>query len=467
MTQSAETLRYYKLDSLPVLGEFAGFARDPLAWVLDRPRLGELVETHFLGDKILLCTHPALAEQVLLKQHAVFTKDWFLRDMKRFLGEGLLTAEGDFWKRQRRLAQPAFHRERIARYADVMVSAASKLADRWVRGEARNVHSDYLAITLDVVVRTLFGADLGDEAVTIEHALEAIMGWYSQPVVVAMPALHKPWFRPFREVVAQEKRLDAVIRGLIARRRRDPDAGYGDDLLAMLFAAQDEDGSRMTDTQLRDEVLTVFLAGHETTALTLSWTTWLLAEHPAIQHQLGDEIDAVLGGRAPTLDDLPRLKFAEAVIKESMRVRPPAWALGRESTAPFELLGRTWGPNTQVWVNLIGIHHDARYYEHPERFSPQRWLDGLEKRLPRYAYMPFGGGPRICIGNAFAQIEAVLMLVALCQRWRFVHIAGETVEPVTTITLRPRRGVRVRLEPRRSLGHRSAAGAAQEPEAVS
>ncbi|MEZ4404938.1 MAG: cytochrome P450 [Polyangiales bacterium] len=440
----AETeITYAVSRGLPGIGNILPMARSALAFVTEMQRLGDMVETWVLNDHMVVVTHPALAEQTLLRNAAIMQKDWFLRDLKRIIGEGLLSSEGDFWKRQRRLAQPAFHRERIAGYATVMVERAAAVADEWRAGEHRDVHPDFMRTTLDVVGRTLFGASV-DVAHRVEPALDAIMHWYGTPFLVGNPLAMKlplPAARAFHDA---KRTLDEVILGIIEARRRKPDPD-ADDLLAMLLAAQDEDGSRMTDTQVRDEVMTLFLAGHETTALALSWTAWLLATHPAAQRALRDELATVLGDRDPTLEDMPRLRFTEAVVKESMRLYPPAWAIGRESTAPFELGGRRFGPRTQVWVNSYGMHRDGRYFTNPLAFTPERWMDGLDKRLPKFAYIPFGGGPRVCIGNTFAMMEAVLMLATFARRWSFAPAPDARVEARPSITLRPRYGVKLTL----------------------
>jgi len=427
---------------LPVLGTFPQFVRDPVGYVIDLPRSrGDLVETHLAAEHFLFVSEASLADQVMVKQAANFTKDAFAKDLKRILGEGLLTSDGGLWRQQRRLAQPSFLRDRITGYAGVMVERARDMALSWNDGETRDVHTSFMAVTLDIVARTLFGTDVGpDIEARLGPALEAVMHWYGSPYLMSTPHMHKLPLASRNALYAAKKTLDEIIYGLIAARRARPDVVH-DDLLGTLLAAVDDEGIAMSDTQLRDEVLTMFLAGHETTALALSWGAWLLSLHPVVQHTLRDELIAVLGDRDPTVEDLPRLRYTDCVVREVLRMYPPAWAIGREANADFELGGRTWPKGIQVWINALGMHRDPRRFTEPDRFLPERWRDGLDKRLPRGAWLPFGAGPRICIGGAFAMMELVLVLATVVRRWHFVLVPGARVEPKPSITLRPRDGV--------------------------
>jgi cytochrome P450 len=433
---------------LPGLGTLPQFVRDSVGYVIDLPRSrGDLVDTHLAADRYLFVSHPALAEQVLVKQAANFTKDAFARDLKRVLGEGLLTAEGALWRQQRRLAQPAFLRDRIVGYADVMVERARTMAEAWRPDTVRDLHADYMGVTLDIVARTLFGADVGDVADRIGPALDAVMHWYGSPLYMATPHTHRLPLPARDALYAAKATLDEVILQIVRARRAALEPPRHD-LLGALLAAVDDEGHAMSDAQLRDEVLTMFLAGHETTALALSWASWLLAQHPGVQYALRDELDAVLGDRDPTVDDLPRLRFTDCVAREVLRLYPPAWAVGREAAEDFSLGGRTWPRGIQVWINTLGIHRDPRRFERADAFVPTRWMDGLEKRLPRCAWLPFGAGPRICIGGGFAMMELNLLLATVLRRWHFVLDPAARVVPQTSITLRPKYGVRMRLRPR-------------------
>ncbi len=438
---SALPPRVVSWPGLPLLGTLPHFARDPVGYVIDMPRRrGDLVETYLANDHYLFVSEASLADQVMVKQAANFTKDAFARDLRRILGEGLLTSEGAHWRQQRRLAQPAFLRDRIAGYGDVMVDRARAMAEGWAPGETRDVHEAFMEVTLDIVARTLFGADVGDVARRIGPALDAVMHWYGSPLLMATPHVHKLPLRARDDLYAAKKTLDDTIYGIIRARRARPEARH-DDLLGTLLAAVDDQGGAMSDADLRDELLTMFLAGHETTALALSWAAWLLSLDPGVQYALRDELTSVLGGRDPTVDDLPRLRLTECVVRETLRLYPPGWAIGREASADFELGGRTWPAGIQVWINTLGMHRDPRRFSEPDQFRPERWRDGLDKRLPRGAWIPFGAGPRICIGGAFAMMELNLILATVLRRWHLVLVPGARVVPQTSITLRPRYGV--------------------------
>ncbi|MBI2388035.1 MAG: cytochrome P450 [Deltaproteobacteria bacterium] len=435
---------------LPLLGHVVAYTRDPLALLLQASRLGRLVRLDFPWMQSMMVNDPDLIEQILVTDHRSFIKDRFLQDLKRVLGDGLLTSEGDFWLRQRRLAQPAFHKDRVAGYARTMVDCATREVSRWRDGEERDVHEDMMRVTLEIVGKTLFGADVTDRAREVAEGLEAVMARYVDPVATGVPHWDKlptPLNRRFHQGV---QRLDRLVRDLIAEHRAGRQGDPGD-LLSMYLAARDEDGTGMSDQQLRDEVLTLVLAGHETTAIALSWTWMLLSQHPHVAEKLHAELDAVLGGRAPTAADLPRLPYADRVIKESMRLYPPAWAIGREAARDVELAGVPIPKGTQLWIVQWALHRDGRWFEEPDRFDPDRWAGDLQRRIPKYAYFPFGGGPRMCIGHAFATMEAVLLLATFAQRFRMDLVAGHPLKPLPAITLRPKHGVRVRLVRRASL----------------
>ncbi len=426
----------------PLVGSMALYLRDPLNYLVGAARAGDLVAMRFLHVDAWLVSHPTLIEQVLVKTSGSFQKDMFLRELRRVLGEGLLTSEGDFWKRQRRLIQPAFHRDRIAGYAEVMVEHAARMTAPWRDGDEVDVHHTLMATTADIVARCLFGADAGDTG-EVSRCIEALMARFTNPVFILLPQLHKVPTASARAVRDAAVRLDRVVRGFIdARRAMGADAPRGD-LLGMLLAAQDEDGARMTDQQVRDEVLVLFLAGHETTALALGWTFHLLALYPEAERRLHAELDAVLGDREPRFDDLPRLEYTARVVKESLRMYPPAWSLGRESTAPFELAGHRFEAGAWMWMIPWVVHHDARWFADPWRFDPDRWEEARARSIPKFAYFPFGGGARVCIGNQFAMMEATLMLAAVARRWRLAAVPGFPVAPEAAITLRFAHGLRM------------------------
>jgi cytochrome P450 len=414
---------------------FTGIARE----------YGDIAGLHILNFKTIFINHPDLIEEVLVTNARLYTKGRVLRANRHVFGEGLLTSEGDFWLRQRRLSQPAFHRARIASYASTMVEYAQRMLDGWRSLEERDAHREMLRLTLQIVGKTLFDADVERDAQEVGKSLELLLeigANFRRTIFVPHWVPTRANLRVKREVALIER----IIYRIIAERRASGrDAG---DLLSMLLAAQDEDGSRMTDKQLRDETITLFLAGHETTASTLSWTWWLLAQNPSAEAKLHAELDAVLGERAPTLDDLPKLVYAGNVITESLRLYPAAWGLARLAVEDHEIAGypvtKGMGVTMAQWV----VHRDPRWYDAPEEFRPQRWENDLLKRLPRFAYFPFGGGPRQCIGNTFALMEATLILATIARKFRLRLAADHPVVPLASITLRPRHGVRVVLEER-------------------
>jgi len=406
---------------------------------------GDIAGLRVLNFKTIFVNHPDLIEEVLVTNARKYSKGRVLRANRHVFGEGLLTSEGEFWLRQRRLAQPAFHRVRIASYAATMVEYTKRLLESWRDGEERDAHQEMMRLTLQIVGKTLFDADVERDAQEVGKSLELLLeigANFRRAIFVPHWLPTAANFRMKREIAQIEKILYRIIG---ERRRSGRDAG---DLLSMLLTAQDEDGSRMTDRQLRDETITLFLAGHETTASTLSWTWWLLAQNPAVEAKLHAELDAVLGDRAPMLDDLPKLIYTGHVITESLRLYPAAWGLARLTVEEHEIAGypvtKGMGVAMAQWV----VHRDPRWYDAPKEFRPGRWEDDLIKRLPRFAYFPFGGGPRQCIGNTFAVMEATLILATIARKFRLRLVAKHSVTPLASITLRPRHGVRVILEAR-------------------
>jgi cytochrome P450 len=387
----------------------------------------------------------------LVKNNRNFIKSRYFRRELSFLGQGLLNSEGELWRRQRRLAQPAFHRQRINSYGEVMVSHAERMLATWKDGEIRDIHQEMTNLTLGIVAKVLFGAEtekaeevgevlrwLGKHTNRLEEQGSAMV------VRFLLGNFPTPTNLRFRKGIG---RLDEVIYGLINwRRENGKDSG---DLLSMLLRFRDEEGNRISDKQLRDEVITLLLAGHETTALSLCWTWYLLSQHLEVEAKLFDELEEVLGDRAPTADDLPRLRYAEMVIKESMRLYPPAWGISREAKEECEIGGYHVPGGTQLLIVLWAMHRDPRYFENPEVFDPARWEDSVAKRVPRYAYLPFGAGPRLCIGSSFAMTEAVLLLATIAKEFRFESVAEQRqVLPQPSTTLRPRGGMRMLVEKR-------------------
>ncbi len=426
----------------PLVGNLPEFARDVLGFLSDcAARYGDVVSLQLGAWPALLVSRADLVEQVLAVRYRAFRKhSFFFRHVTAIFGNGLLTSEGDFWLRQRRLAQPAFHRERVAGYASDMVDLAERHGDSWRDGEPRDVHRDMMALTLRIVVRTLFGSDVDERATAevgraFDEIVEEIARRFRRPFKIP-DGVPTPGNLRYRRGV---RRIDRLVYALIDERRRTREERG--DLLSLLLRARDENGTRMTDRQLRDEVVTLFLAGHETTALELSWAWYLLSRHPDKRAALERELVEVLADGPPSVADLPRLRYTEAVVHESLRLFPPAYALGREAIEPGELDGYPVPVGTTVLVLPWILHRDPRYFDDPGEFRPERWRDGLQGRLPRGAYLPFGAGPRLCIGQSFALMEASLILALVARRFRVDLDPGRTVTPFPSITLRPLGGV--------------------------
>jgi cytochrome P450 len=430
-------------------GNLREFSRDRLGALTRWQRqYGDLVWARFGPRSILFLNHPDLVEEVLVAQNRKFIKHYRLRTARRTLGNGLLTSEGEFWRTQRKLAQPAFHRDRIATYADVMVQYTERMLGSWEEGEIRDVQADMMRLTLEIVARTLFAAEIGSDSAGASAAMETLMHISMKRMGRLIPV---PDWIPIPSNLRVEhaaRRLDRIILSIIAERRRSgEDRG---DLLSMLLHAQDEEsGRRMTDQQLRDEAMTLFMAGHETTASTLAWVWYLLANHPESEAMLHSELDQVLGDRPPTIADLTRLEYTGLVVTEALRIYPTVWMVGRENIEPVELGGYTVPTGTTIFMPQWTIHRDSRWFDEPESFRPERWADGLQEQIHRYAYFPFGGGPRICIGNNFALMESSLLLATIARRFRLRLTPDAVVTPLPSMTLRPAHGVKVSVTRRR------------------
>jgi len=421
---------------------------------------GEVVYWRMWPYQVYLLENPEHIHQVLVKQARSFHKSPFYRSiMGKFLGNGLLVSDGEYWQRQRRLSQPAFHTSRISAYADTMVDYTLRAMDTWRDGETIEVDREMMQLTLAVVAKTLFDADVSADSDGVRHAMEVLQ---EVSIEDARSIFVLPEWLPTahnRQRKAAVETLNAIIMGFIKERRASgQDEG---DLLSMLLATE-EDGEGMTDAQVRDEAMTLFLAGHETTANALNWTWYLLAQYPEVEAKLHAELDAVLGGRPATLADLKKLPYTAQVIKESMRLYPPAWFVARQAIEDVEIGGYTIETGSLVFIPIFLVHRDPRWYDDPDTFRPERWTEEFEQNLPRFAYLPFGGGPRICIGNSFAQMEANLILATIAGRYQMRLLEpNQQVSTDPLITLRPHGGMRLRLEARHT-----EAVQADAPEAV-
>ena len=375
-----------------------------------------------------------------------FVKSPGVRLLGRLLGAGLLLSEGDLWLRQRRLVQPAFHRQRVEAYGEVMTSYATRRADSWRDGEVRDMHAEMMTLTQAIVAKTLFDADVADESYAIGQASHVLMEDFAARVGSILQQIIPRWVPTPGNLRTRRAihRLDEIVYRMIAARRQNgEDRG---DLLSILLHARDaDDGSHMSDRQVRDEVMTLFMAGHETTAVALSWVWYLLAHHPEVDRKLAAELGAIVGPRTPAVNDVPRLPYTAMVVNEALRLYPPAYAVGRQAVRATAIAGHPVGPGMIVILPTWVVHRDPRWWEEPEAFRPERWTDEATQRRPRFAYFPFGGGPRQCIGAGFATMEAVLLLATIARRFRLTMVPGQRVVPTPYVTLQPEPGLPMRL----------------------
>ena len=428
---------------VPLFGNVFGPRGDAIGYFTNCVRdYGDIVFMRFLGVPVCFVNRPDYIESVLVTQSGNFEKSKDYRALRRVLGNGLLTAEGDFWKRQRKLVQPAFHQQRIAAYAKVMVEFTQRMTASWTDGQTLDIHQAMLRLTLEIVAKTLFDTEVSREAEDVGQALEVLMGKFLRQAGLALllPSwIPLPTTRRLRRAVGQ---LDKVIYEFIRQRRAGGPLSH--DLLSVLLQAQDDEGHGMTDRQLHDEIMTLFLAGHETTANALSWTWLLLGRHPEVSEKLNQELRTVLGGKAPAASDLPRLVYTDMVLREAFRLYPPVWIIGRRALAPFRLGGYELPAETNVLISQFMMHRDPRYFPDPNQFDPERWSasDARGLLLPRFAYFPFGGGPRVCVGAGFAMMEAVLLLAAIAQQFQVTLEPGQAIGILPSVTLRPKNGIR-------------------------
>lgn len=406
---------------------------------------GDVVPFRILGYRILLVSDPALIEAVLVTESRHFIKHFGARLCQPLLGNGLVTSEGDFWRRQRRLAAPAFQGGRLAPYACTMVETAEDITRSWGDDDTRDVQADMMRLTLAVACRTLFGAAACPEPQSVGRALQMAM---ESLVEWAQGALPLPGWVPtpvnLRFKRARQE-LNEIVGRLIEARRQKP---AGDDLLWALLSARDESGTAMSQRQLLDEVRTLFIAGHETTALTLAYSLYLLAAHPDAQERLRHELSAELGSRPAGISGLARLPFLRGVVMESLRLYPPADTIGREAVEHCTIGPLHLRKGTNIFMSQWVVHRDSRWFANPQQFAPERWTDEFERALPRFAFFPFGGGPRVCIGQSFAITEAMLVLATLCRRFFFAPDPTYRLELRPTLTLRPLENVRLVLNRR-------------------
>jgi len=437
----------------PKLGFVEGFRTfrgDALGFLLRTARTYGDVAWFRVGPyDLYLLSHPDHVRDVLVAGHHAVVKSRILQEARKILGDGLLTSEGDSHKRNRRLLQPVFHHQRIETYGEVMADYAARSSGRWRDGTEVDLHMELMALTLAIVGKTLFGTDVEEtDARQVADSLGTMLGLYDRfflPFAQYLERLPLPANRRFWRA---KDSLDEVVFGLIRDRRSEGDRG---DLLSMLLAARDGDegrGGAMSDQQVRDEATTIFLAGHETTAIALTWTFYLLSQSPEVEGRLRRELDDVLGDRVPAPADLPKLPYTRRVLCESLRLYPPAWTMGRTLIADLPVGGYVVPAGATALLSQYVIHHDPRWYPDPWRFDPDRWEPEAVAARPKYSFFPFGAGPRMCIGEDFAWMEGMLVLATIARRWRFELVLGQTIALDPRITLRPKYGMRMRLHRR-------------------
>jgi cytochrome P450 len=441
---------------LAVIGQMfpKTFPFDPLAFGLNIAReFGDIAHYHVGPLHVYQLNHPDFARQVLVEQPEKFHKARLIKQaFGPFAGQGLLTSDGAVWKQQRKLIQPAFHHAQLVTYGAVMVGHALRMMEALDDGAVVEIQEEMTRLTLAIVVQTLFSADVTREATDVGRLMVAVLDAANDRLnrILRLPSW-VPTRRNLREKRALA-RLDRLLDSFIAAHRASSEKPA--DLLSVLLAATDEDsGIRMSDRQLHEEMMTLFLAGHETTAMALTWTWYLLSQHPEVEERLVGEVSRVLRGRAPAVADLALLPYTEMVVRESMRLYPPAAGFAREPIEDVRIGGYDVPRGSLVTVNTYALHRDPRFFDDPERFDPERFAAGWEERIPRFAFLPFGGGPRVCIGNGFAMMEARLILATVVQRCHLSLEPGQDIVPMQLVTVRPKNGIRMRVGERDRASH--------------
>jgi len=435
-----------------MLGHLSEYGKDPLAFLTKCAReYGDIVQLRFPQTRVYLLNHPDYIEADLGARNGLYIrhKGMRLRASQRLLGNGLLTSEGAFSRSQRRLALPAFHQAQIEAYGRVMTTLTQRMLAGWRPGEIRDLHQEMMQLTLEIVGRTLFDVDVSKATGDLATAALGILKDEFTAQRNCRRSLGAIFALPIsRRAQKALQQLDRIIDDIIVTRSRNLERHI--DLLSLLLAAHAEGEQRLTKQQLRDEVKTFFFAGHEATGLALSWAWYLLAQHPECEDRMATEVQSVLADRLPTVADLPRLRYAASVVKETLRLYPPAWAIGREARRNCVIGDYHVEAGTQLIMSQWITHRDPRFFDEPEKFRPQRWDNDLSKRLPRFAYFPYGGGERVCIGKAFAEMEMILLLVTIAQKFRFQLISPQHITLLPTFALVPTDGIKAELMERSS-----------------
>jgi cytochrome P450 len=430
---------------LPLVGNLLELGRSPIDLFTEVAAQGDVVGLKFAHARYFFVNDVETVHHVLVDNNRNYTKSPNYKGLKLVLGEGLVTSEGEFWRRQRKLSQPAFHRDRVASFVTTMVEETDSMLAKWDErvGEVIDVHAEMMKLTLRIVARTLFSTTVGAEADAIGEALGVAIRHAND---YAEAVIKPPQWIPSRKNLRFKrslKTLDALVFRIIDTRRRGENAD-AHDLLALLMAAT-EDGRGMTDQQLRDEVMTLVMAGHETTANALAWTFYLLSKDPEVERRLRHDVREGIGDAAPVAEDAPKLRYASMVISESMRLFPPVWAFERQAIEDDVVGGFHVPAKSMVAISPYFLHRHRAYWDNPEGFDPERFSQQGSEGRPKFAYLPFGGGPRQCIGMGFAMMEAQMLLARIVQRFRLDLASPARVEPEPVVTLRPRGGLKMRL----------------------
>ena len=433
---------------LPIVGSLFDYFRDMLGFLLRTARTyGDIAFFKLGSRKVYLLSHPDFIKDVLVTNHMKFHKSRALERSKIVLGEGLLTSEGETHLRERRIIQPVFHHRRIKAYADVMTDFASRIGENWENGDVVDIHREMMRLTLAIVARTLFGAEIRSGADDIGKSLTTLVNQFPRMLFPLSEYLDKIPLPSTRRFFNALETLDNTVYQLIDLRRKS--RVHGDDLLSMLLSAQDEEGGDgLTDLQVRDEVMTLFLAGQESTANSLVWAWYLISQHPHVEEKLHDELDSVLGQRLPEVDDLKKLVFTRMVFSESLRLYPPAWTVVRRAIEDYQVDGYVVPSGADIYMSQYVVHHDPRFFPDPFTFDPERWNHDQASSLPQFAYFPFGGGPRLCIGESFAWMEGIMLIAAIASKWKMHLVPGQNIVPKPLITIRPKSGMKMIMEKR-------------------
>jgi len=409
---------------------------------------GDVVHVKVVNHHAYVLSHPRDIETVLISKSSNFIKSVFLRESKALFGDGLLTSDGALWQRQRRLLQPSFHHEHVLSYTRTMLESTARMLATWQDGEERDVHQDMTRLTMEIVAKVLFGEEISSEA---EQACDAFGMFFKQyddrfGLYLIPEWLPTPSNLRYRHAI---RKLDDIVLRIIRRKRATANGnGHAPDVLSILLKAGEGNEAAMAERQIRDEMMTLFFTGHETTALALAWTFYLLGQNPTEEQKLQTEVDTVLQGRAPTFQDLARMPFLEMVFKESLRLYPPAYGVVREALNDCEIGGYPIPKGATLAMFQWVVQRDPRFFDRPNDFVPQRWENDFAKTLPRCAYFPFGAGSRLCIGNTFAQAEVPMLLASIVQKFQLKLVPGHRVVTAPSLTLRPLKGIRVTLKKR-------------------